>query len=104
MRISELCKEAGIVVQRGGCDRHGRVYQTDGYHFDFQLLDRVVLLRYRLFGSQGRWFINTLFPDGGTASLTSTAIRDVDVIQVLIFYLWCEQGSMPEPGSITNCG
>jgi hypothetical protein len=104
MRISQLCEEAGIAVRRGGYDRHGHVYEANEYHFDFQLLDWMVFFRYRFFAGPGRWFVNTLFPDGDTASLTFTSIRDSDVMQVLIFYRWYEQGFRPETRSVTNCG
>jgi hypothetical protein len=91
MQISQLCKEAGITVQRGGGDRRGYVYGADEYHFDFQLLDRALFFRYRRFGESGKWFVNSLFPDGRTGSLTSTSIHEADVMQALTFYLWCEQ-------------
>ncbi len=88
MRISELCGAAGISILCGGQDRYGHEYQPDEYHFDFEIGLQLVLLRYRPALRGGTWFVNRIFPGGRKASITSTQISEMDVMQVLVFYLW----------------
>lgn len=91
MRISELCENAEISIQRGGQDRNGHEYQPDEYHFDFEIGDQFILLRYRPALRGGTWFVNRLFPDGDTATITSTQISDADVMQLIVLHLWLKQ-------------
>jgi len=77
------------------------VYETDKYHFDLQLFDRILFLRHRRFGASGRWFVNMVFAAGRKVSLTSTQICETDVMQILVFYLYAER-LRPEPDFPAN--
>lgn len=101
MRINELCLEAGLIVQRGGQDCWGHVYEADEFRFDFEFRQHVFCFRYRSCeGSEG-WFLNTRLADARESSLVFSRISEKDVTQTLVLYLWCQQQPVrkkrPEP-------
>jgi hypothetical protein len=98
MRVSELCDEAGITVQRGGRDQCGYVYEVDEFHFGFEIGEHAMCFRYRTCcGSEG-WFLHVC-PSDPDSSLTFARIHEADVMQAILLYLWWKrelaQGGRP---------
>lgn len=101
MRISELCFEVGLIVQRGGQDDWGHVYEADECRFGFEFRQHVFCFRYRSCEGTEGWFLNNRLPEERESSLVFSRISEADVIQILALYLWCQQQPFrkkrPEP-------